>query len=278
MRILAILFWLGYFATQVFAGTSTLLSVSGGKVQTSHVNQYYSAMNQDIVPRNSSGVATDIGGNLGQSALRWGTGYINALQIGANADNLSITDSSTNMVLGSGAGINIQPTGALTLNPTGNIVVESNGTNIFTANSTGITSNLSHWINRSSLPSVGLQTSSSCGGYTTSSASYVNVTNLSVSLTTTGRPVVLAIQPSGVSNMVCNGSTGNQFQLKISGTTSTAPQWTFNCINGSTVLPGQPLFFIDAPAAGAQTYTVQAEVLTATSLAINSMVLVAYEL
>ena len=68
MRILFLAFTI---SALVLAGTGTLSSVSGGKVQTSHVNQYYSAFNEDLVPRNSSGVATDRGGDLGTSSYRW---------------------------------------------------------------------------------------------------------------------------------------------------------------------------------------------------------------
>ena len=55
----------------VNADTNTLLSVTGGKVRTSHVNQYFQALSQDLVPRNSSGVSTDDGGNLGTSSVQW---------------------------------------------------------------------------------------------------------------------------------------------------------------------------------------------------------------
>ena len=58
------------------ADTNTLASVSGGKVRTSHVNQYFQAFAQTIVPRNSSGVATDDGGDLGSSSVSWKNAHI----------------------------------------------------------------------------------------------------------------------------------------------------------------------------------------------------------
>lgn len=58
-------------ATIAVAGTNTLTSVSGGRVQTSHVNQYYTALGQDVVPRNTSGAPTSIGGSLGNSVYKW---------------------------------------------------------------------------------------------------------------------------------------------------------------------------------------------------------------
>ena len=62
--ILAALFVFG-------CGTNTLQSVSGGKVLTSHPNQYFTAMNGDLVPRNGSGVPTSLAGSLGSSVYRW---------------------------------------------------------------------------------------------------------------------------------------------------------------------------------------------------------------
>jgi hypothetical protein len=55
----------------VIAGTNTLETVTGGVVKTSHVNQYETAFQEDIVPRNSSGVPTSLAGSLGTSALKW---------------------------------------------------------------------------------------------------------------------------------------------------------------------------------------------------------------
>lgn len=58
-----------FFCVFAFAGTNTLLSVPGGVVKTSHVNQYYTAFNQDLVPRNSLGVPTDEAGSVGTDSF-----------------------------------------------------------------------------------------------------------------------------------------------------------------------------------------------------------------
>ena len=55
----------------VNADSNPLLSVTGGKVRTSHVNQYFQALSQNVVPRNSSGIATDEAGSLGTSTFEW---------------------------------------------------------------------------------------------------------------------------------------------------------------------------------------------------------------
>ena len=62
------------------------------------VNQYRTAFVGDVVPRNSSGVKTDLAGNLGTSLLRWIAGYMQKLYLGATASGLSIEEDSGEMI------------------------------------------------------------------------------------------------------------------------------------------------------------------------------------
>jgi len=60
-------------------GVGSIADVSDGTVaDASDLNQYSSALRQDNVPRNASGIATDLSGNLGQSSLQWLKAYIAA--------------------------------------------------------------------------------------------------------------------------------------------------------------------------------------------------------
>lgn len=53
-------------------GANTLSTKSDGNIISSDdVNQYKTALNGDVVPRNSSGVATTAGGSLGSSTYKW---------------------------------------------------------------------------------------------------------------------------------------------------------------------------------------------------------------
>lgn len=52
-------------------------------------------------------------------------------------------------------------------------------------------------VTRAKLAALGHQVSSSSGNFTTGSGSYVDVTNLTVTITTSGRPVVLRLVPDG---------------------------------------------------------------------------------
>ena len=124
-------------------------------------------------------------------------------------------------------------------------------------------------LSRANLPSVGQQISSSSGGFGTLSGSFVSVTNLSVSITTTGRPVMLMLIPDGSANNVefgpfssSNGITPQGFfqftrggsslgAVFLSGTTSPASGTVF--AGGLNPLPVQ----LDTPSAGTYTYAFQ---------------------
>lgn len=82
----------------VIAGTNSLQSVSGGIVRKAHVNQYYTAMNQDVVPRDSSGAATDLAGNLGSNSYRWNyliSRYATMDQINLASAGVNLTTNTT---------------------------------------------------------------------------------------------------------------------------------------------------------------------------------------
>lgn len=66
-----------YWEKAADAGTGSLSTVSAGQIiRASHHNSIISAAKEDWVPRNSSGVATDEGGNMGTATYRWKRAYI----------------------------------------------------------------------------------------------------------------------------------------------------------------------------------------------------------
>lgn len=138
--------------------------------------------------------------------------------------------------------------------------------------------------------SLGQQLSSSSSSFTTSSTSLVDVTNLSLSITTTGRPVFVGLIPAGSSASylsISNGTgdtdiTGQAAILRdgtvIARTELEAKGATSAGSLGSQV-PVGGLFFIEQPAAGTYTYKVQAAAGEAsTGMSVNNAKLVAYEL
>lgn len=119
--------------------------------------------------------------------------------------------------------------------------------------------------------SATISTSSSSGTYSTTSTSRVDVTNLTVSITTTGRPVLLVLQGSTSAARIVGpaGTTGSIYLMRggtdIAGIT----------VQNAQYLPA--VSFFDSPAAGTYTYKIQA-VVSASTMSIDNQVLVAVEL
>lgn len=134
---------------------------------------------------------------------------------------------------------------------------------------------------------LGLQTSASSGSYTSSSTSFVQVTNLSVTITTTGRPVFVGLiaDPSTFSTIVlarANGVVLAGTVAIVSGATPIA-QYALNSTLttgafGSLAYPVASISTIDSPSAGSQTYTCQVQVLSGSQFSITNCRLIAYEL
>jgi hypothetical protein len=138
---------------------------------------------------------------------------------------------------------------------------------------------------RSNLPTVGQQVSASSGAFTTASTTPVDVDNLSVTITTTGRPVLVVVQSA---NEATNGShfgadsPGHNMVVRILRDGSAIAKYDM-CANSTTAGNGVsfPAFlaFLDVGAtAAAHTYKVQANTLTSGNALVNYCVLVAYEL
>jgi len=121
--------------------------------------------------------------------------------------------------------------------------------------------------------------SSSSGNFTTTSTTFVDVTNLSITLTTSGRPILVLI--TGV---------GGSGYFSISGNTSPAGGWiifkeggtTFGggmltSTGGTTTYPPM-LFAISGGVAGGHTFKVQAAVQSGATIGLSSCTLRAFEL
>lgn len=136
---------------------------------------------------------------------------------------------------------------------------------------------------------LGQQTSSSSSTFTTTSTSYVDVTNLSVSLTTTGRMVCVTLIPDG--NALSN--VGVLTSSASSATVSSA----YKCVRDSTdvgemqfgavhsgsaslsnTVPCSAVCFYDTPSAGTYTYKLQAKSTSGTTTSVLYSKLLAYEL
>lgn len=125
----------------------------------------------------------------------------------------------------------------------------------------------------------GVAISGSCGVFTTTSNTFIDVTNLSVTLTTTGRPVQLFLQPdnSGSSNsfgMVAVGNAGVVARI-LNGVTELGV-YIFNVqtSSGNNII-SMDLNLLDFPSAGTYTYSVQ---LKSSNGGLQFAKLIAYEI
>lgn len=113
----------------------------------------------------------------------------------------------------------------------------------------------------------GFGISSSCGTYTTTSTSFVDVTNLSFQIQTSGRPIMLGFIPTTGSNPtgyfgVDDNSTGLQgCYLQILRDVTIVSQTALQAVFDGTIpelkIPASSFSFIDQPAAGTYTYKLQ---------------------
>jgi hypothetical protein len=119
-------------------------------------------------------------------------------------------------------------------------------------------------VTRAKLEAVGQQVSSSCGNaYSNSTTTYSDITNLSVSITTTGRPVHV---------MAIDEGTGTPGYFAASVGVATAIGFAVKCLRGATLVGESPftlnsstgflvgpsaVHFFDVPAAGTYTYKLQ---------------------
>jgi hypothetical protein len=213
---------------------SLTTETDGDTASASDVNQYKSALLEDIVPRNSSGVATDQSGSLGTSALRWLNAYIAKWIIGTVASGLSIEEDS------------------------GKIAFFVGGSKVAEIDSNGLTF--------SSIPNGRAISSGNSGSFGTSSGTYVDITNLSVSITTKGNPVFFTLVPAET------GAAGGQWSrllyvtdayIKLVRDSTDIDEIRF----GTAGLSGHPdpqaetppgsVVFYDTPSAGTYTYKLQ---------------------
>lgn len=145
-------------------------------------------------------------------------------------------------------------------------------------------------VTRAKLEAVGQQISSSCGTFTRTSGAYADVTNLSVNLTTSGRPVRLALQTVAAgSSAIFVGSSGGAItsaraQVALLRDGSIICEFT---IGGGGASSADLKFYqavsgfayLDVPAAGTYAYKVQAKIVDSNNqVNIENVVLVAYEL
>jgi len=140
------------------------------------------------------------------------------------------------------------------------------------------------------MPAVGHQISTTTGTFNTTSSSLVDVTNATVTITTTGRPVMLALISDGGGvgagiNLV-EATSGVTIDAKITfdrgGTDIATFDYNFTIVTaGFSVEAQMPLGnfrHLDVVSAGTYTYKLRVAITTGDSMQVLRAKLVAYEL
>lgn len=139
-------------------------------------------------------------------------------------------------------------------------------------------------ITRPKLVAVGQQVSSVCTAWSNNTASYTDVTNLTVTITTTGRPVMLMLRPSGDTNATSRGyvglnSTGlGQFRFLRGATDLGTIEARNSGTSAALELPASTFIWLDTPAAGTYTYKFQGKSSNTITVEVGYVVLIAFEL
>lgn len=133
----------------------------------------------------------------------------------------------------------------------------------------------------------GVAVSTVCTSYTNGTGSFTDVTNLTVTITTTGRPVMLFLigtTSDGQILAACSSGSSIFTQIQfVQGSTALANMAIAINAPGTTTpsmsIPPSSVQHIDMPVAGTYTYKMQAQVVTGTgSITVNQTQLVAYEI
>lgn len=141
----------------------------------------------------------------------------------------------------------------------------------------GYTPALSQGITKAMQAAVGQQVSASSGLATTSSATFANLTNLTITITTTGRPILIMTQQdgstAGAGFSVTTGPAALQFSVTGSATTSFGE----TAVIATQTASPSAMQYLYAAAAGTYTIKVQGKT-TAGSLTAYGIVITAFEL
>lgn len=197
------------------------------------------------------------------------------------------TDNITGVVGLSAAGLittsgNISTTGSGDLSVAGEVTISGTGTHSV---SEEFANEVFEEYARATGTSVGLRgvaISASSGSFSTSSATFVDVTNLSVTIVGSGRPIKIFVEPAkiiGDSPSILDGgyiaaTAAGMFRILRDATEVSGMSI------GGEIIPSGAIAFVDVPGAGTFTYKLQATIgsLGSGTVSVETCKLVAYEL
>lgn len=136
-------------------------------------------------------------------------------------------------------------------------------------------------------PNASIVPSSSCGVFTTASSTFVNITNLSVSLVTSGRPIFVGLVSDQSGNNSFIGATSSSASLDAAFVVSAlgvlfAQYDLFLTVTGATALehhvPSSSLFAIVTLPAASYTFNAQCKLITGALALASYSKLIAFEM
>lgn len=259
--------------------------LSGQTIVKSFFNILRDVLASNHVPRNSSGVATDQAGDLGESSFRWGTSYLKEVIMGVVASGMKMSENGTSYRFDAATGKDF----AFYINSVlkGFIDVDGmDGTHLKDE-----TVPYDSRVNRGLGTSSGnISTASGSGTQVITNTTYTTVTNQTITLDTNGGSVLVTLQGSGGAGaFAVNSTTGdNQSGFVRIFRTNGASQVGETFLGGSgtgtgatatsTNYPSSILMGVDTPSAGTQTYRLEAKLFTGTNITVSNVSLVAVEL
>lgn len=142
-------------------------------------------------------------------------------------------------------------------------------------------------VTRAKIEAVGQQVSSSSGTFSSSSTTFIDVTNLTVTITTSGRPVCVGLMADGLTTspdysaiqVATPPATDISFDLMILRGASEVTHLKIGQTGILFVMPPSIVHVLDVVAAGTYTYKIQVKANVASeSMAFNNIKMYAYEL
>lgn len=254
-------------------GSDTLLGRTNGQtIDQTWFNTVRSALNLDFIPRASTGIVTDQAGSLGSSTLRWTNAYLMSqyLMNGSRYSRfLRASGGSDHTLTWPNALPGTGETRPLQVNDSGIITFAPIPTE-------GIADSA---VTRQKIEDINYFGTASSGNFTTTSTSLTDVTNLSVSITTTGRPIQLVLL----------GFVGTTSRVQVQATGTAIGFISFvrdaNVLQEAELQAETELFIppgtvnhIDLIGAGTYTYKVQVKVSAGTTFGVFNCRLVVYEI
>lgn len=288
-----------------YAIQSSLLSLATdiGCLYVSGVDLYYNDASGNQVRLTQSGGVAGSPGSIANLTSPASASYVSAnqtfvFQSAANTPgNLDAASIVLRNLAANSKGLTLNPPASMGANYSLNLPALPGSASVLSLDAsgniaTGVASTVgtNDLVNASVTPAklaaLNIVTSSSSGNATGNSATFTNVTNLTVTLTTTGRPVYVGLIADGsgsVSSIGVGGSSAPTavFSIERDFSTSIALAQIQTAVTTGNANINQPpgsLWTIDVPAAGTHSYTLQARLSSGTAWSVSEVKIIAYEL